>query len=201
MSLWLAPEPLVLASKSAVRRAVLDAAGIAVEVKPANVDERVIEAAADTNDPAAISVLLAEAKAKAVAVQVPERVVLGADQTLSLDGRRFSKPADRGAARAQLLALRGRTHHLHSGFALLRDGNVLQAGSETARLTMRSFPDAFIERYLDAAQDAVTASVGAYQLERIGVHLFERIDGDHFTVLGLPLLPILAALRRHGFVA
>jgi len=201
MSLWLAPEPLVLASKSAVRRAVLDAAGIAVEVKPANVDERVIEAGADTNDPAAISVLLAEAKAKAVAVQMPERVVLGADQTLSLDGRRFSKPADRGAARAQLLALRGRTHHLHSGFALLRDGNVLQAGSETARLTMRSFPDAFIERYLDAAQDAVTASVGAYQLERIGVHLFERIDGDHFTVLGLPLLPILAALRRHGFVA
>ena len=201
MSLWLAPEPLVLASKSAVRRAVLDAAGVAVEVKPANVDERVIEAAADTNDPAAISVLLAEAKAKAVAVQVPERVVLGADQTLSLDGRRFSKPADCGAARAQLLALRGRTHHLHSGFALLRDGNVLQAGSETARLTMRSFPDAFIERYLDAAQDAVTASVGAYQLERIGVHLFERIDGDHFTVLGLPLLPILAALRRHGFVA
>jgi septum formation protein len=201
MSLWLSPEPLVLASKSTVRRAVLEMAGIPVEVMPAEVDERSIEAAAGMKSPADVAALLARAKAEAVASRMPGRAVLGADQTLALDTRRFSKPADRAAARAQLIALRGNTHSLHSAIALVRDGHVLHAGVETARLAMRAFSDDFLDRYLDAAADAVTASVGAYQLERTGVHLFERIEGDHFTILGLPLLPVLAALRRHGFVA
>jgi len=201
MSLWLLPEPLVLASKSAVRRAVLEAAGIAVEVCPADVDERAIEACAGADSPADVAMLLAQAKAKAVAPRRPGRIVLGADQTLALGARRFTKPGGRDDARGQLLALRGKTHALHSGIAVVRNEHILYESVETARLTMRPFSNVFLDRYLDETKDAVTASVGGYQLERLGVHLFERIDGDHFTILGLPLLPLLAALRQHGFLA
>jgi septum formation protein len=201
MSLWLLPEPLVLASRSAVRRAVLEDAGIPVEVRPADVDERAIESELGSTGPEQVAALLARAKATAVAARMAGRIVLGADQTLALDTRRFSKPAERAQAREQLSALRGRTHSLHSAVAVVRDDTVLHEGVATARLTMRSFSDQFLERYLDEAGHAVTASVGAYQLERIGVHLFDRIEGDHFTVLGLPLLPLLAFFRQQGFVA
>jgi septum formation protein len=201
MGLWLAPAPLVLASGSAVRRQLLEAAGIPVEVQPACLDERVIEASAPSNDPSTVAALLARAKALRVAADVPGRLVVGADQTLALGNRRFDKPVDRTAARAQLQALAGRTHALHAAVAVARGPDVLFEHVAVARLTMRWLTDTLLDRYLDAAGAAVTASVGGYQLEGLGVHLFERIDGDHFTILGLPLLPLLAYLRAEGSLA
>ena len=201
MPLWLKPEPLVLASRSAIRRTVLEAAGIPVEVFPADVDERAIEARAGAADPGEVAALLAWSKAQATAAGRPGRIVLGADQTLALGSRRFSKPADRASARDQLRELRGKTHALHSAVAVVRDGEVLYQGGEVARLTMRPFSETFLDCYLEAAGPAVTASVGAYQLEGIGIHLFERIEGDHFTILGMPLLPLLKFFRQQEFVA
>jgi septum formation protein len=201
LSLWRAPAPLVIASKSAVRRAVLEAAGIPLEVHPADIDERGIEARSSAAAPGEVAALLAREKARAIAAMMPGRLVLGADQTLALGQRRFSKPADRTAAREQLQALRGRTHELHSAVAVVRGTEVLYDRVEVARLTMRAFSDDFVDRYIDTAGSAVMASVGAYQLERTGIHLFSRIEGDHFTVLGLPLLPLLDFLRIRGIVA
>jgi septum formation protein len=201
MGLWLAPLPLVLASGSSIRRALLEAAGIPVEVRPASLDERAVEAGAPSEDPGAVAALLARAKALRVAAEVPGRLVIGADQTLALGRRRFDKPADRAGARAQLQALAGRTHELHAAVAVARGPDVLFAHVGVARLTMRPLTDAFLDRYLDAAGAAVTASVGAYQVEGRGIQLFERIDGDHFTVMGLPLLPLLAYLRAEGSLA
>ena len=201
MALWLAAEPLVLASKSVARLGLLGAAGILVEVVPADIDERGIEAQASAHEASAAAALLAREKARAVAVQRPGRLVLGADQTLALQSRRFSKPADRAAAAEQLRALRGKTHVLHSALAVVCDSEVMFEHTDVARLTMRNFSDNFLEQYLDTAGDAVVASVGAYQLERPGVQLFERVQGDYFTVLGLPLLPLLEFLRRKKFLA
>lgn len=198
MSLWLADRPLLLASKSASRRLLLQGAGIPIEVLAADIDERAVEAKAGVGDPGAVAALLARAKAVAVSVQQPERLVLGADQTLALGQRRFSKPADRAAARDQLKVLRGHTHALHSAVAIVRDGGLLFEHCAVARLTMRAFSDKFLESYLDAAGEAVTAGVGAYQVESVGVQLFERIEGELSTILGLPLLPVLDALRREG---
>lgn len=175
---------------------VLGAAGLPVEVRPAAIDERGIEGASAANTPQAVASLLACEKAKAAAAQMPGRVVIGADQTLALGSRRFSKPRDRAGARKQLQDLRGQTHELHSAIALVRDGDVLFQHCAVARLTMRDFSDDFIDAYLDEAGPAVTQSVGGYQLERLGVHLFDRIEGDHFTILGLPLFPLLDFLRR-----
>jgi len=198
MALWLADQPLVLASKSASRRAMLEAAGIPVEVRPADIDERVVERAATPGAAGAVAALLAREKARAIATDMPGRLVLGADQTLVLGERRFDKPADQAAARAQLRMLAGKTHELHSAIAFVRDGEVLGEAVQVARMTMRTFSDQFLDAYLEAAGSAVTASVGAYQLERFGVHLFERVEADHFTILGLPLLPALDFLRRAG---
>jgi septum formation protein len=199
MSLWLAADPLVLASKSKTRHALLAAAGVAVEVQPADIDERAVETAAADGPSAAA--LLAREKARAVAVQRPGRLVLGADQTLVLGTRRFSKPTDRTAAVEQLRTLRGKTHALHSALAVVRDGDVLFEYADTARLTMHAFSDKFLQEYLDAVGDAALASVGAYQLEGAGVQLFERIEGDYFTILGLPLLPLLDFLRQERCLA
>ena len=201
MGLWLAATPLVLASGSAVRRTLLEAAGIPVEARPARIDERAIEASAPSDDPSAVAALLAREKALRVAMELPGRLVVGADQTLTLGNRRFDKPADRAAARAQLQALAGRTHELHSAVAVVRGRDVVFEHVGVARLTVRPLSDDFLDRYLDAAGAAVTASVGAYQVEALGVQLFERIDGDHFTILGLPLLPLLAYLRAEGSLA
>jgi septum formation protein len=201
MGLWLADQPLVLASRSASRRAVLAGAAIPVEILPADVDERAIEARAGTKSPSQIALVLARAKADAVAAKLPGRLVLGADQTLALGDRLFAKPADMAAARDQLKSLRGQTHELHSALALVRDGTVLFEHCETARLTMRQFTDRFLESYLATAGLAVTASVGAYQVEGAGIQLFARIEGDHFTILGLPLLQLLHHLRRTGCLA
>ena len=180
---------------------MLEAAGVAVEVKPAAIDERGVEARAGVSGADAVASLLAREKANAVGSNDPERLVLGADQTLALDGRRFSKAVDRAAARQQLSALRGRTHTLHSALAVVRGGTVLFEYVDAAHLTMRSFSDDFLDAYLDAVGGAALASVGCYQLEGQGIQLFERVEGDHFTVLGLPLLPLLAWLRREGLMA
>jgi septum formation protein len=201
MPLWLAGEPLVLASKSASRYVILRDAGIPVAVEPADIDERAIEQRSAKQDAGELAAVLAREKARTIAARLPDRLVLGADQTLALGERRFSKPADRAGAHRQLAALRGQTHELHSAVALARGSSVLFEHREVARLTMRSFSDQFLEAYLDAAGAAVTASVGAYQLEKVGIQLFERIDGDHFTILGLPLLPLLEFLRSAGWLA
>jgi septum formation protein len=200
MSLWLSPQPLVLASKSDVRGKMLAAIGLRFEIRPAQIDERAVEAKADLADAAAVARLLARAKADAVARLLPGRLVLGADQTLARGMKRFSKPASRAEAVEQLRALRGRTHELNSALALVRDGTVLFDCVDSARLAMRDISDRFIDDYLDMAGDAALASVGAYQLEGIGIHLFERIHGDYFTILGLPLLPLLDYLRQNGFI-
>jgi septum formation protein len=201
MALWLAAHPLLLASKSAVRRALLEAAGIPVEIEPADIDERGIETRAGANDAEMAAALLAREKAKAVAAKHPGRMVIGADQTLALGERRLSKASDRAGARAQLAALRGRTHSLHSAVAVVSAGAVIFEHVDAAHLTMRAFSDDFLDRYLDAAGNAATASVGGYQLEGLGSHLFERVEGNYFTVLGLPLLPLLGWLRRAGHLA
>jgi septum formation protein len=198
MALWLAADSLVLASRSVARRTLLQAAGIAVELRPADLDERSVEANALSQGPAAIAAFLAREKAAAVAALCPGRLVLGADQTLALGARRFSKPVDRASARAQLAALCGRTHELHSAIAFVQDATVLFEHVDTARLTMRSFSQHFLDHYLDDVGTAATASVGAYQIEGPGIQLFERIDGDYFTILGLPLLPALDFLRQRG---
>jgi septum formation protein len=198
MPLWLAADPLVLASKSSVRRALLTAAGVSIEVCPADLDERATEASSTSQQPDAIAALLAREKARLVERRHAGRLVLGADQVLVLDGQRLTKPADRAVAREQLQALSGRSHELHSAVAFAQNGNVLFESVRVARLTMRRFSEHFLERYLAAAGDAATRSVGAYQIESLGIQLFERVDGDYFTVLGLPLFDVLAFLRRHG---
>jgi septum formation protein len=200
MPLWLAPQPLVLASKSDIRGKILAAAGLRFEIRPAQIDERAVESKADVADAAAVARLLARAKAHAVEGSRPGQLVLGADQTLARGNTRFSKPANRAAAAEQLRALRGRTHELHSALALVRDGKIIFDCVDTARLTMRDVSDRFLEDYLDRAGDAALSSVGGYQLEGIGIHLFERVEGDYFTILGLPLLPLLAYLRQNEFV-
>jgi septum formation protein len=199
MSLWRG-EPLVLASKSEVRRSLLEAAGIPVTIEPSDIDERGIEAANPGLAPDRAALLLAREKALAVS-RNRESLVLGADQTLALGPRRYSKPADLAAARAQLQSFSGKTHELHSAAAVTRGGEVLFEGVSTARLAVRPLSDAFLDAYLAAAGERVTRSVGAYQFEGLGVHLFEKIEGDHFTVLGLPLLPLLAFFRKAGFLS
>jgi septum formation protein len=200
MPLWLDRQALVLASKSDVRGKLLAAAGLRFEVRPASIDERAVEAKAGASDAAAAARLLARTKALTVAAQRPGQLVLGADQTLALGPTRFSKPADRAAAAEQLRMLRGKTHELHSALALARDDTVLFECVDTARLTMRVLSDRFLEEYLDVAGAAALHSVGGYQLEGLGVHLFETIAGDYFTILGLPLLPLLAFLRKNKFI-
>jgi septum formation protein len=201
MPLWLAEEPLVLASRSKARQSLLVSAGVPIEICPADLDERALEAMAGSTAPGAIAAHLARSKALAVAKALPGRLTLGADQVLALGDKRFAKPADRIAAGAQLRALRGRTHELHSAIAFVRDGSALFEYVGVARLAMRSFAESFLDLYLDAAGEQAIASVGGYQLENLGVQLFERVDGDYFTVLGLPLLQALDFLRQHGCLA
>ena len=201
MSLWLLADPLVLASRSAVRRAMLVAAGVPVEVRPADLDERSLESGAESAGPGTVAAFLAREKAMVVARANPGRLVVGADQTLALGARQFAKPADRSAAREQLRALSGRAHELHSAVAFVQDSTMLFEHVGVARLTMRLLSDRLLDLYLDVAGGAATASVGAYQIEGLGVQLFERLDGDYFTILGLPLLAALDFLRRRGCLA
>ena len=165
------------------------------EAVPADIDERAVQQASGLSAPGEIAALLAREKALWVSARHPGRYVVGADQTLALGTRLFSKPAGRAQAAEQLRDLAGRSHELHSAVAVARDGKILFETVAIARMTMRQLSGAEIRAYLDEAGEAVTSSVGAYQLEGLGVHLFERIEGDHFTILGLPLLPLLAFLR------
>lgn len=201
MTLWRG-EPLVLASKSAVRKSMLEAAGIPVEIDPAGIDERAAEIAdpKSAGDPAGAALLLAREKAKATASRNPGRLVLGADQTLALGARRFSKPKSIEAVRAQLREMSNKTHALHSGAAVVKDGDLLFEGVSTAQLTMHALPDKFLDAYLAAAGERVLQSVGGYQLESLGVNLFDKIEGDHFTILGLPLFQLLAFFRAQGSI-
>lgn len=200
MPLWIVQQPLVLASKSDIRGKILAAAGLRFGIRPAQIDERAVEAQSNAANANAVARLLAKAKATAVAAQMPGHIVLGADQTLAYGNTRLTKPVNRDDAASQLRSLRGRTHELHSGIAAVRDGEVLFELVDTARLTMRDFSDRFLEDYLDMTGDVATTSVGAYQLEGIGIHLFERVEGDYFTILGLPLLPLLKFLRDSSYV-
>jgi len=198
MALWLAARPLVLASKSKVRRSLLVAAGIPIEVRAAELDERAVEAGAATNEPSAIAAHLAREKALFVGRSDPGGLVLGADQVLALEGKRFAKPLDRAAARAQLRALSGQLHSLHSAVACVQNGAVAFEHVSVARLAMRPLSDRFLDSYLAPAGEAALESVGAYQLEGLGSQLFEHVDGDYFAILGLPLLEVLDFLRWRG---
>lgn len=191
---------LVLASGSRIRATLLANARLDFTVDPATVDERAVEAPLLEAGfpPEDIAQVLAEAKALDVAGRRPQDLVIGADQVLGLGNARFTKPADMEAARRQLLDLSGKTHELHSAVVLARGDEVLWRHVSTARLTMRALTPAEIGRYLALAGDAVLSSVGCYQLENVGVRLFERIEGDYFTILGLPLLPLLGELRVLG---
>ena len=200
MPLWIASQPLLLASRSDIRGKILAAAGLRFAIRPVQIDERATEDKAGGLDAASAAALLARAKADAVAATQAGYLVLGADQTLALGNKRFNKPGNRTEAAQQLRALRGQTHALHSALALVQDGKVLFELVDTARLTMRDFSDRFLDDYLDMVGDAALGSVGGYQLEGIGIHLFDRVEGDYFTILGLPLLPLLAYLRQRGFV-
>jgi len=195
MSIWRGKEPLILASQSRARQALLTNAGIGFEAVTAEIDERAVQQASGLSAPGEIASFLAREKALSVSARQPGKFVIGADQTLALGERLFSKPAGRAQAAEQLRALAGQRHELHSAVAVARDGKILFEAVAIAGMTMRRLGEAEIDVYLDEAGDAVTSSVGAYQLEGLGVHLFERIEGDHFTILGLPLLPLLAFLR------
>jgi septum formation protein len=200
MALWLVDAPLILASQSDTRRLLLTGAGVPVEAHPANLDERGIEVGAASQSAGALAALLAREKALTVERRHHGRLTVGADQTLALGAKRFAKPADRDAARAQLHALRGRTHELHSALAFVQHGAVLFEHVGVARLTMRDFSEEFLESYLDTLGASATTSVGAYQVEGLGAQLFESVEGDHSTILGLPLLPVLQFLRRMGWL-
>jgi septum formation protein len=195
MTIWRGKDPLILASQSRTRQLLLADAGIAYEAVPADIDERAVQGRSGLTAPDNIALLLAREKALFVSAKFPGRVVVGADQTLALGNRLFSKPAGRVQAAEQLRALAGQGHQLCSAVAVARDGKIVFADISIARMTMRQLSGDEIRAYLDQAGEAVTSSVGAYQLEGLGVHLFERIEGDHFTILGLPLLPLLAFLR------
>jgi septum formation protein len=196
MTIWRGNDPLILASQSRARQMLLGNAGISFDAVAADIDERAVQKNSGLTSPGEIAGLLAREKALFVSSRNPGRYVIGADQTLALGERLFSKPSGRTQAAEQLRLLAGTSHALHSAVAVARDGKIVFADVSIAKMTMRQLSENEISAYLDAAGDAVTTSVGAYQLEGFGVHLFERIEGDHFTILGLPLLPLLKFLRR-----
>jgi septum formation protein len=201
MGLWLGTSPLILASQSSARKMLLANAGLEFTALTADIDERGIQGASELSNPREIALLLAREKAKAVCARYPGSYVIGADQTLALGNRLFNKPAGRPQALAQLRELAGNSHELNSAVAVAHDGKIVFEDVSIARMTMREMTEGELSAYLDVAGDAVTTSVGAYQLEGLGIHLFERIEGDHFTILGLPLLPLLAFLRSERLVA
>ncbi|MFE0016552.1 Maf-like protein [Mesorhizobium sp. NPDC059054] len=196
------PVKLILASGSPFRLAMLKNAGIDVEAVPAKVDERALEAPLKDSgtSPEDVAAILAEAKAIEVSERLPGALVLGCDQTLSLGDEVFHKPADMEGARRHLLALSGKTHQLNSAAVLVRDGTVLWRHVGIANLTMRKLDPAFIGRHLARVGKKALSSVGAYQIEGEGIQLFEKVEGDHFTIVGLPLLPLLAELRSLGAI-
>ena len=201
MTLWRGKLPLILASQSRARQMLLANAGIDFKAVPADIDERAVQQSSGLASPGDIAALLAREKTGAVSRQHSGQFVVGADQTLALGTRLLSKPVGRAQAAEQLRALAGNRHELHSAVAVARDGKILFEATSSAGMTMRQLTETEIDAYLNEAGEAVTSSVGAYQLEGLGVHLFERIEGDHFTILGLPLLQLLAFLRSERLLA
>ena len=202
-SLWIAGQPLILASKSAGRQRLLASAGVPFEVDPADVDERALEEAhfARGEPSEALARTLARAKALQVSARRPGALCLGADQILTLDGRALHKSETFESAARALAALSGRVHRLTSAFALARDGGVVGEGEDSAELTMRALDARRIALYLACAGPGALASVGVYQLEGLGAHLFDKIEGDYTTIVGLPMPKVLACLRREGMLA
>lgn len=192
---------LVLASKSQSRQAMLSAAGVAFRTRPADVDERAIEVALGDADPGAVARALAEAKAVAVSRETPGALVLGSDSLVVVAGRRFDKPVSREEATAHLRHFSGQPMELHSAAAIARDGEIVWSQADRAILSVRVLSEAFIAAYLEAEWPEVGACVGVFRIEGLGVHLFDAIEGSQFTVLGMPLLPVLAALREQGALA
>lgn len=193
---------LILASTSPFRKMLLENAGIEFATRPADVDERAIETGLVSNgaSPEVVAKALAEAKALSVSIKEPDAMIIGSDQTLSLEQRVFHKPASSAEAKQQLQFFSGKTHQLNSGVALARAGKIIWSDVTSAKMTVRPLSNAFIDRYLAKIGKSALASVGAYQLEGVGIQLFEAIDGDYFTIVGLPLLPLLSALRDFGAV-
>ena len=189
---------LILASQSFSRKAMLEAAGVGFAAIPAHLDERAVEAEFTGAAPDALALALAGAKAAAVSALHPDALVLGSDSLVVSGGRRFDKPASREEAADHLRWFSGREMALHSAAALVRGGAVIWGHADVARLKVRALDEAFIARYLDAEWPEVSGCVGVFRIEGLGVHLFKAIDGDHFTVLGMPLLPVLGALREFG---
>ncbi len=200
--LWLLGQPLILASGSSTRRSMLEHAGVPVDMTVPDVDERAFDGSfAYDQGTELLAQVLATAKALDVSARRPDRLVLGADQTLTLAGEHLHKATNIADARSQLNRLQGRSHMLTSAFAVVRNGNIVGQGHAIATMTMRSFDEAFLDGYLDQAGTAILGSVGCYQIEGPGLHLFEHIEGDHFTILGLPMLQVLSALRVCGAIA
>jgi septum formation protein len=196
-SLWRESQPLLLASRSPARRTMLEAAGLPVETQPSRIDER----AFDERPAQTLAARLAQAKARDVAARNPGRLVLGADQTLALGGVLLHKPAGRAEAVGQLLAMAGREHVLTSAAALVRDSELLGTAQTAARIRIRPLDEAAVTLYLDAAGPDVLQSVGLYHVEGLGAHLFEALDGDPYTIMGLPLVALMKDLRACGAVA
>ena len=194
-------ERLVLASGSSARLALLRAAGLDVTAAPADVDEDAIKRSFAGLSVETVAAALADAKASHAARDAPEALVIGADQILLCDGRRFDKPRSTDEARSHLVALRGRAHSLVTAATCRRGRERLWMHVETPRLAMRGFSDAFLDDYLAAEGEAATLTVGAYRLEGLGIRLFERVDGEHGAILGLPMLPLLSFLREAGVLA
>jgi septum formation protein len=195
-------DPIVLASGSPFRKKMLEDAGLVFDVARPEIDERAVEAAVQNSGvtPEDLALILAEAKALDVSQTRPGAMVIGTDQTLSLEDDVLHKPKDMEEARRRLLLLSGKTHQLNSAVVVLRDGEVLWRHVGIARLTMRTLAPAFLGRHLSRVGEAALSSVGAYQIEGEGIQLFERVDGDHFTIVGLPLLALLAKLRELGAI-
>jgi septum formation protein len=195
----MAPRELLLASASAFRRKLLEAAGVAFQVVPAHVDEAEIKARLGSRVvPAALAEALAAAKAEAVSARFPGSLVIGADQVLALGAQIIDKPRDLAEARAQLERLRGKTHRLFTAAALAEDRRTVWSVGDSATLTMRDFTGEFVDGYLAQSGDAVCQMAGSYDIEGRGIQLFERVEGDHCTIIGLPLLPLLTELRKRG---
>jgi septum formation protein len=196
---------IILASGSSARRAMLEQAGVVFSVEPAQVDEDAIRDALLARDlsslPAEIAQALAKAKAEAVSARHPESFVIGSDQILNIGPIIMTKPGDLAKARETLLLLRGRTHQLHSAVSIVIEGEAVWCTVDTVNLTMRSFSDTFLDRYLELEGNDLLTSVGAFKIEGRGLQLFEKIDGDYFTILGMPLLPVLEELRVRGALA
>lgn len=189
---------IILASTSPTRQGMLKSAGLTFSAIAPEVDERALVAQNPEWKPEDVALKLAEAKAIDVSARHPEAIVIGADQVLALGGKVYSKPRDAAHCREQLLELRGKTHALISGIVCARQGSVAWRFSDHALLTMRNFSEAFLDSYLQAIGGDCTTSVGGYKIEGRGLQLFEAVKGDHFTILGLPLIPLLDYLRREG---